>query len=126
MLGVRERIKDDKQIPTRTRSYAQEKAVAKAVKGRQTPNSGAASIKGDVLIDGSYTSSWLIECKTKMTSSNSISIKKEWFFKNQYEASEMGKANTAIAFNFGPNEENYYIINQDLFNILVETLKEGE
>ena len=57
MLGVRERIKDDKQIPTRTRSYAQEKAVAKAVKGRQTPNSGAASIKGDVLIDGSYTSS---------------------------------------------------------------------
>lgn len=126
MLGVRERIKDDVKIPTRTRSSAQEKAVAKAIGGKETPNSGAASIKGDVLTDGSYASSWLIECKTKMTKSNSISIKKEWFFKNQYEASEMGKANTAIAFNFGPNEENYYIINQDLFKILIDTLKESE
>ena len=122
MLGVRERIRDGEKIPTRVRSSAQEKSVAKAIGGRQTPNSGAASIKGDVLTDGSYESSWLIECKTKMTSSNSISIKKEWFVKNKYEASEMGKANTALVFNFGPGEENYYIIDETLFKILRECL----
>lgn len=123
MLGVRERIKEDQKIPTRVRSSAQEKSVAKAIGGRQTPNSGAASIKGDVLTDGSYESSWLIECKTKMTHSNSISIKKEWFEKNKYEASEMGKANTALVFNFGPGEENYYIIDEYLFKILQDYLK---
>ena len=123
MLGVRERIKEGQKIPTRVRSSAQEKSVAKAIGGRQTPNSGAASIKGDVLTDGSYESSWLIECKTKMTHSNSISIKKEWFIKNKYEASEMGKANTALVFNFGPGEENYYIIDEYLFKILQDYLK---
>ena len=123
MLGIRERIKEDQKIPTRVRSSAQEKSVAKAIGGRQTPNSGAASIKGDVLTDGLYESSWLIECKTKMTSSNSISIKKEWFVKNKYEASEMGKANTAVAFSFGPNEPNYYIIDEYLMQYLVEKLK---
>lgn len=126
MLGVRERIRDGDKIPTRVRSSAQEKSVAKAIGGRQTPNSGAASIKGDVLTDGSYESSWLIECKTKMTSSNSISIKKEWFVKNKYEASEMGKANTALVFNFGPGEENHYIIDECLFKILQEYLKSME
>lgn len=45
-----------------------------------------------------------------MTSSKSITIQKEWFEKNRYEASEMGKANTAIVFNFGPNEENLSLI----------------
>lgn len=122
-VGTRERHKEGQKIPTRTRSSVQEKQVAKAIGGRQTPNSGAASIKGDVLTSGNYSSSWLIECKTKMTDSNSISIKKEWFTKNKYEASEMGKANTAIAFNFGPNQENYYIISEDLFRILQEALK---
>lgn len=121
-FGVKERQKEGQKIPTRTRSSAQEKQVAKAIGGRQTPNSGAASIKGDVLTSGNYESSWLIECKTKMTDSDSISIKKDWFTKNQYEASEMGKANTAIVFNFGPNQENHYIISEELFKILQETL----
>lgn len=122
-FGVKERIKDGESISTRMRSSAQEKQVAKAIGGQQTPNSGAASIKGDVLTSGNYDSSWLIECKTKMTSSDSISIKKDWFIKNQYEASEMGKANTAIVFNFGPNEENHYIISEELFKILQDALK---
>ena len=124
MLGIRERHKENEKIPTRVRSSIQEKAVAKAIGGIQTPNSGAASLKGDVLTNGSYESSWLIECKTKMTSSDSISIKKEWFIKNQYEASEMGKANTAIVFNFGPGEENHYIINEFLFKELQKYLNE--
>lgn len=35
----------------------------------------------------------------------------------------MGKAFTAIAFNFGPDEENHYIIDEFLFQELVELLK---
>lgn len=125
-FGVKERIKEETKVPTRTRSSAQEKAVAKAVGGVQTPNSGAASIKGDVLTSGNYESSWLLECKTKMKASDSISIKKEWFTKNKYEASEMGKANTALVFNFGPGQENYYIIDETLFKCLMEALNNKE
>ena len=35
----------------------------------------------------------------------------------------MGKHHSAIAFSFGTNEENYYIINEELFLILREVLK---
>ena len=126
-LGVRERHREGEKIPTRARSSIQEKQVAKTVGGKQTANSGATPWqKGDILTDGSYESSWLIECKTKMTSSKSITIQKEWFEKNKYEASEMGKANTAIVFNFGPNEENHYIIDEYLFKSLQEYLKQKE
>lgn len=77
-LGVRKRVKENDMTPTRAMSDKQERAVAKAVRGRQTPNSGASSIKGDVLISsGSYDTSWLIECKTKMVPSESITIKKD-------------------------------------------------
>jgi hypothetical protein len=65
-------------LPTRHFSNKQEQAVAKAIGGRQTPNSGAVTwIKGDVLTKGA--NGFLLECKTKTTASESISIKKEWF-----------------------------------------------
>lgn len=56
MLGIRERIKENDKIPTRVRSSHHEEYVAKTVGGLQTPNSGAASIKGDVLTYGNYDS----------------------------------------------------------------------
>lgn len=75
-FGVKERVKEGQKIPTRTRSSAQEKTVAKAVGGTTTANSGATAFqKGDILTSGDEA--WLIECKTKMTHSESISIKKE-------------------------------------------------
>lgn len=128
-FGVKQRVKEgDKPLPTRHFSDKQEKAVAKAIGGRQTPNSGAASVKGDVLTnEGSYESSWLVECKTKTSNSESISIKREWFEKNRYEASEMGKANTVLVFNFGPDapyNENHYIIDEYLFKELQEYLRQ--
>jgi hypothetical protein len=46
----------------------------------------------------------LIECKTKMTPSQQVSIKKEWLEKNSNEAVFMGKKYSALAFNFGPDE----------------------
>jgi len=102
--------------PTRYYSSKQEKQVAKEIKGKQVPNSGAARFdKGDVT-----NNNWLIECKTKMTDSKSFSIKKEWITKNEEERFAMNKDYSAIAFNFGPNEPNYYVIDSRLFKMLIE------
>ena len=76
--------------------------------------------KGDILTNDG----WLIECKTKTSVSNSISIKKEWFLKNDSEKVFMGKKYSALAFNFGPDEENYYIIDEFLFQTLKQLLEE--
>ena len=122
-FGLRERIKDtDKPKPTRFFSDKQEKSVAKAVSGAQTKNSGATAFqKGDVLTNGSE--SFLLECKTKTTHSDSISIKKEWFEKNKQEMVFQGKKHQAVVFSFGPDEENHYIIDEYLFQELLEYLQ---
>ena len=108
---------------TRWYSDRQEKAVAKEICGKQTKNSGATLFqKSDV-----YTDLFNLECKTKTTNSDSISIKREWFEKQIKENIQMGKKYSAIVFNFGPDEpynENHYIINEQLFLALQEYLKE--
>ena len=111
-VGVRQRQKEgEPNKPTRWYSSKQEKAVAKAIGGQQTPNSGATPwIKGDV-----STSKLLVECKTKTTPSESISIKKAWLQKNREEAIFNGKPYNVLAFNFGPDEPNYYILDESLF-----------
>lgn len=112
----------DKILPTRSYSTKQEKTVATVLGGARTPNSGATAFsKGDIL-----TEQFLIECKTKMTPSKSISIQKEWLEKNQKEMLFMGKQYSAIAFNFGPDEQNYYIIDESLFQELIEMLNNRE
>lgn len=98
---------------TRYFSSRQEKHVAKAVGGKQTANSGATQFqKGDVSTDN-----WLIECKTKVSPSESISIKREWLEKNEEEAFAMQKSHSALCFNFGDvrNAKNYYIISEQEF-----------
>lgn len=108
--------------PTRFYSSRQEKAVAKAVNGRQTKNSGATALqKSDVLND-----LFSLECKTKTTNSDSISIKREWFDKQIRESIQMGKEYSAIVFNFGPDKpysENHYIIDENLFKELLDHLR---
>ena len=110
--------------PNRYYSNMQEKAVAKEIGGKQTKNSGATFFqKSDV-----YTDLFNLECKTKMTNSDSISIKREWFEKQIKENIQMGKKYSAIVFNFGPDapyNENHYIINEQLFLVLQEYLKES-
>ena len=106
--------------PTRFYSNKQEKQVAKHVGGRQVSNSGATAFnKGDVTTD-----KFLIECKTKTTESKSFSIKKEWLEKNKEEAFSMGKMRSALAFNFGPDEPNYYVIDSITFRELIRLLEE--
>ena len=92
--------------PTRYYSNRQEKAVAKAIGGRQTSNSGATAYdKGDVT-----DQDWLIECKTCMKDQKSFTLQKEWFDKNLEESIYMKKNHTAVVVNFGPSSKNYYIL----------------
>ena len=118
-VGVRTRERDGKKEPTRKFSKAQETAIANATGGSRQPNSGATAwAKGDVKTD-----QFLLEAKTKTTSSDTITIRKDWIQKNREEAAFMGKPYQAIVFNFGPGEENHYIIDEDLFLTLLEYLK---
>lgn len=98
--------------PTRFYSSRQEKMVASQNNGKVVPNSGATRFnKGDVL-----TEHFVIECKTKTESSKSFSIKKEWIEKAQEEMfSVPGMMRWALAFNFGPDESNYYVIDERTF-----------
>ncbi len=119
----RVKSEDTKDKPTRFYSDRQEKAVAKAIGGKQTKNSGATMFqKSDVLADD-----FTIECKTKTTNSESISIKREWFEKQLKESIQMHKKYSAIVINFGPDEpynENHYIIDERLFTMLLDYIAE--
>ena len=108
--------KEGSTKPTRYYSDKQEKAIAKHFNGTQTKNSGATTWqKSDVLLNN-----FNIEAKTKTTASESISIKKEWLEKTVKETLLTGKKYSALAFSFGPGEPNYYIIDQELMDILVD------
>lgn len=120
LLNTTRREKDGLKEPTRSFSKKQEDHIAKKFGGTRVKNSGATAFaKGDVNLEN-----LLIECKTKTTDSESISIKKEWLEKNIREALFMGKKHSALAFNFGPNQPNYYIIDENLFEQLLNTLDE--
>ena len=101
---------------TRFYSKLQENKVAQILGGKTTPNSGATKyIKGDVI-----SKYWLLECKTCMTNKKSFAIRKEWLNGIKEEAKQQGKMNYALAFNFGPDQENYYILTEKKFKELVD------
>jgi len=107
---------------TRYFSDLQEEQICKLLNATKTPNSGAGKWrKGDAIQE---EASLLIECKTLETSKNSFSIKKEWIEKNKEESFFQRLNNSCIAFNFGPNENNYFIIDEKLMKFLVEKLIE--
>ena len=115
-IQVRQRVREDNKKPTRYYSSKQEKEVAKELGGKTTLNSGATSWqKGDIIVDN-----WMIECKTCTTDKLSFAIKKGWLEKNLQESLFMGKPYTALAFNFGPGQENYYIIDEPTFKEFLE------
>lgn len=107
---------------TRFYSRQQEEAVAKALGGKVNANSGATLFgAGDVTIE---EASFLVECKTCIEPKDSFSIKKDWIEKNKFEAFECRLTDSCIAFNFGPNQPNYYVINEKLMKFLIEKLIE--
>jgi hypothetical protein len=116
------RQKSNEPKPTRYFSNKQEKQVANTLEGRQTKNSGATPYdKGDVSLD-----KFLIECKTKTTPSATMTIHKEWLEKNKHESCFQGKEYSALAFNFGPNEEMYYIVDELTFKTLIERINNND
>ena len=122
LIDTVKREKNGQKDPTRAYSKKQENYVAKKFGGDRVKNSGATPFqKGDVNLEN-----MLIECKTKTSPSESISIKKEWLEKNNSEALFMGKKYSALAFNFGPNEKNYYIIDEYLFELLLDKLDKDD
>lgn len=115
------REKDNQKTPTRVFSKRQEKDVAKATGGKVNPNSGATDFGGKADVNISNLIS--VECKTKTTKSKSVSIKKEWLDKLKQETVFDGHKYSALAFSFGPGEENHYIIDEELFIKLCEVLE---
>lgn len=106
---------------TRKFSDKQEKIVAKKLGGKQVVNSGATTFqKGDV-----SAGDFIIECKTKTKPSNTFTVYRNWLVDNEEIVFAMGKKYSAVALDFGDGEQ-YYIINQKLFNILFNHLKEEE
>lgn len=122
LLNITHREKEGDKKPTRYYSKKQEDTVAKKFGGERVKNSGSTKFaKGDVYLD-----QFLLEMKTKTKPSESISIQKEWLTKNVSEALFMGKPYSALGFNFGPDQPNYYIIDEQLFEWLVQSLEERE
>lgn len=118
LINTAKREKDGVKEPTRSFSKKQEDTIAKRFGGERVKNSGATKFqKGDVYLD-----QWLLEAKTRVAPSKSHTIQKEWLQKNQAESLFMGKPYSALAFNFGPDEPNYYIIDEELFEILVNAV----
>lgn len=107
---------------TRYFSNQHEKAICKLLNAVQMPNSGAGLWrKGDAFQE---EASLLIECKTVEKDKKSFSIKKEWFEKNEEESFMQRLNNSCVAFNFGPNQKSYFVIDEKLMKFLVEKLIE--
>lgn len=107
---------------TRYYSSQHESSVCKALDAWKQPNSGASLFAaGDVY---SKKASLLVECKTSMTDKESFSVKKEWLDKVEEERKATRFQNSCLAFSFGPNSPNYYIVTEKLMKFLVEKLQE--
>lgn len=112
------------QNSTRYFSDMQEKAVCKVLGAKQQPNSGAGHWrKGDLVINDA---SLLIECKTSMSEKNSFSVKKAVLEKTKNEAFSNRLENTCLCFDFGPNTNRYYVIDERMMKYLVHRLSEED
>lgn len=102
---------------TRDVSKAQEKKIAKELGARRVANSGATKFdKGDIVLG----SRWLIEAKTCMKPKKSFSIKKMWLDKLREEQFACKKDYNALCFDFGDDGNRYYVIDENLFKMLVD------
>jgi hypothetical protein len=107
---------------TRYYSDAQEKLVCKNLGAKQQPNSGAGKWrKGDCVVE---EASILIECKTTMSEKSSYSIKKDVLLKNKEEAFSNRLSSGCLCFDFGPNTDRYYVIDEKNMKFLIEKLIE--
>lgn len=115
--------KEDGNVkPTRYYSKKQEDSIASAIGGKRNPNSGAKMfVPGDVTSDD-----WIFEAKTCEKKQKSFSIKEDWIAKNKEESVLAGKQYCSIVFNFGPDEPNYYIVDEQTFKLMKQALFQEE
>lgn len=111
---------EKKDRPTRFFSKRQEESVARSLGGARQPNSGATNFaKGDVEVDD-----WVIECKTKVTPQETMTVHKEWFDSVEQERADMLKSYAAVCFSFGDGK-NYYAMDEKTFKFLL-SISRGE
>lgn len=109
---------------TRYYSEHQETQVCKILKATKQANSGAGKFAaGDCF---NKDADILIECKTSMRDKDSFSIKKEWLDKIEVERKTKRASNKLLAFSFGPNSPNYFIIDEKLAKYLIDKLEEDD
>lgn len=97
--------------PTRYYSSRQESAVSKLLGGKVVPGSGSPHFcGGDV-----KAPDFLIECKTTETPKKSFSIKKDWLDKVEQERKDLQIPYSALAFQFEPDGENFFVLKEQLF-----------
>ena len=105
---------------TRYFSERQEKRIAKSIGAKQTPNSGASWIKGDLI-----SKCFNIECKTATQEKQTFSVPKKWLKAMPEETFSNGKQYWALAFDYGDGDE-YYIIDKKLFKRFKDFLEKEE
>lgn len=103
-------------------SKKQEEQIARMVGGRVQSNSGGTRFGGGDV----HTDSMFIEAKTPATDKQTFSIKREWLEKAREQAFEQNKTNYALAFRFGPEQPDFFVIDGRLFKYLIEKLEEEE
>lgn len=105
---------EKKDRPTRFFSKRQEDAVAKSLGGARQLNSGAGNMgKGDVIAHD-----WVIECKTRVTPSETISMHKNWFESVEADRQAEARSYAAVCFSFGDGV-NYYAMDEKTFKFLM-------
>ena len=102
-------------------SKLQESSLAKLLGGRVVAGSGCGQFNnGDVEVGD-----FLIECKTVTKSQTSFSVKKEWLDKIEEQRFECGKLYGALAFRFNPTGDDYIVLKDTDFQVLLQYLKEA-
>ena len=61
-----------------------------------------------------------------MKEQESFSIKKDWLDKLKQESFTMNKEFYALVFNFGNNNNNYYLLSEKIFKQILSLLEELE
>lgn len=105
-----------KEYSKKEASILQEKQVAKLVNGQvQIASGGTSHGGGDVL-----TEHWFFECKTVTTEKDSYSVKKSVVDKMKEQTFEQRRDYCALAFRFSPESKDYFVIDSDTMEYLLQ------
>lgn len=129
---VDERRKEINRL-NRQRAKAMEKRVARYLDGTQTPQSGAGSAKGDILIDFRYRpGKYMIECKMSALLKNStpkFQLTKAWIPKMIKDAKAMRALFPILVYHYHDKSGDFVVIAcEDLhkINVYPEKINDAE